>query len=57
MLFIIKADTLLINKNLTGLLLSGNFNKKTTKLKPVIIKKINNINKPLDASLQMNNAS
>ena len=50
MLFIIKADTLFINKNLTGLLLSGNFNKNTTKLKPVIIKKINNINNPLDAS-------
>ena len=49
-LFITIAETLLINKKFIGLEFSGTFNKKTKKPNPVIIKKINNINKPLEAS-------
>ena len=40
-----------MNKKFKGLDFSGDFNKNTKNPKPVIIKKINRINKPLEASL------
>tara|TARA_B100000963_G_scaffold49559_1_gene37757 strand:+ start:846 stop:1010 length:165 start_codon:yes stop_codon:yes gene_type:complete len=51
MLLIISAETLFINKKFIGFEFSGDFNRKTKKPKPVTIKKINNMNKPLEASL------
>ena len=49
-LLITSAETLLINNKFKVFDFFGSFNKKTKKPNPVIIKKISNINMPLEAS-------